>query len=446
MATHLSQDALLDFLRRSGGSVKNADLLLHFRSFVREHPDQRTNRELFKKLVNSVATVQQVDSVSYVVLRKKFRAHVSGGGEQGSGAGEPRHNPAGRAGRAKKGQQKARDKPQLGEVSAGTAVLPAAGIVAHSTASVERNFTLQQGANAPDVCVRAAVAPSEGHVSGKGKPPAHPQHVESVGPRPRITPVVDTCVQAPVPEPSRGRQACLQSEEGLHRRSPPPHSVSLHPQEAPHRFRYRQSYKSAVSFDDDEDEDEEENLVKPSPAGIAGLRVAPLGNTGRSISASSPCITDPPAPPAGLSSSFSSSEINQDLPKINIQNVKEETLPIGGPERIFESGLGHRAPQARPGQEPRSLPWESSSTRRSLPLEAEFHAPPASQAEVVVPSNKMYLGHGLKPVHVQMSSSHSSIFSLPLDTGLSNRERWRNSSYEDVQSRTGTAAKDQLTP
>uniref|UniRef100_A0A3Q3WFM5 SOWAHA-C winged helix-turn-helix domain-containing protein n=1 Tax=Mola mola TaxID=94237 RepID=A0A3Q3WFM5_MOLML len=365
MATHFTQDALLDFLQRSGGSVKNADLLLHFRTFIRDHPDRSRNRELFKKFVNSVATVQQVESVSYVVLRKKFRGHVSGGSEQESGvlagksseatAGKARKNPAGRA-------KKPRQKPQLGEVSAaaapaGTTMLPAAGIVTNNK-SVETIFNLQQVASTPDVCVRAA---------------------------------------APVPEPSRGTLACLQSEGGLHHHSPPPHSVSLHPQEAPCRLRHRQSYKSAVSFDDDEDE--EETLVKPSPAGGAGPRSAPLGNTGRAISASSPCITDPPAPPSVLSSSFSSSE--RMLPKIYIQNVNEEVLPTGGPDRIFETALGHTAQQARPGREPRSFPSESTSTRRSLPLEAEFYVPPANQAEEVVPCNKIHLGHGLQPVDVQ---------------------------------------------
>lgn len=455
--------------------MKNADLLLHFRSFIRDHPDRNRNRELFKKFVNSVATVQQVESVSYVVLRKKFQGHVSGGSEQESGvlagksseatAGKARKNPAGRA---KKPRQKPRQKPQLGEVSAaaapaGTTMLPAAGIVTNNK-SVETNFNVQQVASTPDVCVRAAAAPVVSHVSEKEKipslsePPAHHQltsvgqHIPGVGPRPGITPVVDYWMQAPVPEPSRGTLACLQSEGGLHHHSPPPHSVSLHPQEAPCRLRHRQSYKSAVSFDDDEDE--EETLVKPSPAGGAGPRSAPLGNTGRAISASSPCITDPPAPPSVLSSSFSSSE--RMLPKIYIQNVNEEVLPTGGPDRIFETALGHTAQQARPGREPRSFPSESTSTRRSLPLEAEFYVPPANQAEEVVPCNKIHLGHGLQPVDVQpdlrqgpdhsLSSSHNSIFSPPLDAGLSNRELWWNSSYEEVQSRTGTAAKDQLTP
>uniref|UniRef100_A0A665TA84 SOWAHA-C winged helix-turn-helix domain-containing protein n=1 Tax=Echeneis naucrates TaxID=173247 RepID=A0A665TA84_ECHNA len=76
MATIFTQDAVLHFLQNHGGSVKNSDLLLHFRIFIRNHADQDRNRELFKKYVNSVATVKQQEGVSYVVLRKKFRGHI----------------------------------------------------------------------------------------------------------------------------------------------------------------------------------------------------------------------------------------------------------------------------------------------------------------------------------------------------------------------------------
>uniref|UniRef100_A0A3B4ZX60 SOWAHA-C winged helix-turn-helix domain-containing protein n=1 Tax=Stegastes partitus TaxID=144197 RepID=A0A3B4ZX60_9TELE len=86
----LTQDAVLHFLQSSGGSVKNADLLLHFRPFLRDHAERDRNRELFKKFVNSVATVRQTDGVSFVVLRKKFRGHVPGGGAEGGTSGAPR--------------------------------------------------------------------------------------------------------------------------------------------------------------------------------------------------------------------------------------------------------------------------------------------------------------------------------------------------------------------
>uniref|UniRef100_H3C737 SOWAHA-C winged helix-turn-helix domain-containing protein n=1 Tax=Tetraodon nigroviridis TaxID=99883 RepID=H3C737_TETNG len=73
MAAGLSRDAVLLYLQSRGGSVRNAELLQRFRGYIREDPDRDRNRELFKRFVNSLATVQQVDGVSYVVLRKKFR-------------------------------------------------------------------------------------------------------------------------------------------------------------------------------------------------------------------------------------------------------------------------------------------------------------------------------------------------------------------------------------
>uniref|UniRef100_A0A3Q2PKG4 SOWAHA-C winged helix-turn-helix domain-containing protein n=1 Tax=Fundulus heteroclitus TaxID=8078 RepID=A0A3Q2PKG4_FUNHE len=82
-------DAVLVFLQSCGGQVRNSDLLLHFRPFLRGHPDQVRNRELFKKFVNSVATVTKIDGVSNVVLRKKFKGHVPGAGA-GPDSPEPR--------------------------------------------------------------------------------------------------------------------------------------------------------------------------------------------------------------------------------------------------------------------------------------------------------------------------------------------------------------------
>ncbi|XP_023816695.1 ankyrin repeat domain-containing protein SOWAHB isoform X2 [Oryzias latipes] len=76
MATHFTQDAVLHFLQSRGGSVKNAELLQHFRDFLGEHRNQ--NRDVFKQFVNSVATVRQIDGASYVTLRSKFRGGQAG--------------------------------------------------------------------------------------------------------------------------------------------------------------------------------------------------------------------------------------------------------------------------------------------------------------------------------------------------------------------------------
>lgn len=74
MAAEFTQESVLRFILGNGGKVRNADLLSHYRRFLREDEEREQNRELFKKYVNSVATVRQEDGASHVVLRKKYRA------------------------------------------------------------------------------------------------------------------------------------------------------------------------------------------------------------------------------------------------------------------------------------------------------------------------------------------------------------------------------------
>uniref|UniRef100_A0A8C2D9W1 SOWAHA-C winged helix-turn-helix domain-containing protein n=1 Tax=Cyprinus carpio TaxID=7962 RepID=A0A8C2D9W1_CYPCA len=76
MATDFTQDSVLRFIINNGGTVRNADLLTHYRRFLREDGEREQNRELFKRYVNSVATVRQEEGVSHVVLRKKYRVHL----------------------------------------------------------------------------------------------------------------------------------------------------------------------------------------------------------------------------------------------------------------------------------------------------------------------------------------------------------------------------------
>lgn len=73
MAVEFSQESVLRFVISNGGKVRNADLLTHYRRFLREHEERERNRELFKRFVNSVATVRQEDGASVVVLRRKYR-------------------------------------------------------------------------------------------------------------------------------------------------------------------------------------------------------------------------------------------------------------------------------------------------------------------------------------------------------------------------------------
>ncbi|XP_048875757.1 ankyrin repeat domain-containing protein SOWAHB-like [Brienomyrus brachyistius] len=76
MASELSQDAVLQFILSKNGRVRNADLLTHFRTFLRENDEKTQNREFFKKFVNSVAVVKQEEGVSFVVLKKRYMVHV----------------------------------------------------------------------------------------------------------------------------------------------------------------------------------------------------------------------------------------------------------------------------------------------------------------------------------------------------------------------------------
>ncbi|XP_052054656.1 ankyrin repeat domain-containing protein SOWAHB [Apodemus sylvaticus] len=99
MAGELSQEALLDFLCQAGGRVRNAELLSHFKSFLRDPhvpPAQlQERRELFKGFVNSVAAVRQdPDGTKYVVLKRRYRDLLGEDGLQrpAPADGQPRNH------------------------------------------------------------------------------------------------------------------------------------------------------------------------------------------------------------------------------------------------------------------------------------------------------------------------------------------------------------------
>ncbi|XP_071381119.1 ankyrin repeat domain-containing protein SOWAHA [Centroberyx affinis] len=77
----LTQEAILTFLLEHGGKVKNSELLNYFRSQINgsDPAEKQHNRDLFKKCVNSVAVVKQVDDVKFVVVRKRYQDFVKGG-------------------------------------------------------------------------------------------------------------------------------------------------------------------------------------------------------------------------------------------------------------------------------------------------------------------------------------------------------------------------------
>lgn len=92
----LTQESVLVLLLAQGGRVQKQDLVSHFRGLLdRGDPEEkRRNRDLFKALVNSVATVREVDGVRYVVVRRRYRhllsdqSHIRGLGEPPEGGQE----------------------------------------------------------------------------------------------------------------------------------------------------------------------------------------------------------------------------------------------------------------------------------------------------------------------------------------------------------------------
>ncbi|XP_041800703.1 ankyrin repeat domain-containing protein SOWAHA [Chelmon rostratus] len=74
----LTQESVLSFLLERGGKVKNSELLNNFRSQIScsDPAEKQHNRDLFKKLVNSVAVVKQLDEVKFVVVKKRYRDFV----------------------------------------------------------------------------------------------------------------------------------------------------------------------------------------------------------------------------------------------------------------------------------------------------------------------------------------------------------------------------------
>ncbi|KAI3351228.1 hypothetical protein L3Q82_005781 [Scortum barcoo] len=74
----LTQECILSFLLERGGKVRNSELLNTFRSQIScgDPAEKQHNRDLFKKLVNSVAVVKQVDGVKFVAVKKRYQDFV----------------------------------------------------------------------------------------------------------------------------------------------------------------------------------------------------------------------------------------------------------------------------------------------------------------------------------------------------------------------------------
>lgn len=74
----LTQESVLSFLLEHGGKVKNSELLHSFRNHINctDPAEKLQNRDVFKKLVNSVAVVKQMDGVKFVVVKKRYQDFV----------------------------------------------------------------------------------------------------------------------------------------------------------------------------------------------------------------------------------------------------------------------------------------------------------------------------------------------------------------------------------
>ncbi|KAM4634574.1 uncharacterized protein sowahb [Polymixia lowei] len=449
MASSFSQDSVLHFIQRHGGSVKNSELLLHFKPFLHDDASRTQRRELFKSFVNSVATVKQQDGVSYVVLRKKFRGHVGGDGRNPPPAAGQRDrspktgnrnptrpSPQGCTETASL-QQKAPQRESTTHAPRGVFtrdaeknVLPSAGIILNNNNNVVSSLNLEKPLHTshPHAPERTRQPPqptsaeeplpyaTKATVSGFG----FSQSSESTTPSlPELT-EVEQCTSTGAALGQQGEaadhqregycpsvnlpasvsvkkhgemtqlcketepEACLKPEEfPRHETEEPPclpHGDLL---AMPRRVRHRQSYKTAVSFDDDDDdeEDEEEREVsrRPDSVGSTWQPSVSLEHTRRAISSSSLTSSSTSSPPLtsgdlrNRNGGLQGSRL-EGVPTIYIQDLKEERFPTQGPGE--SSGLG---------QGFGLVSGNSKQLRHSLPLEAEYCTPSPERAEYIEP-------------------------------------------------------------
>ncbi|CAI9551256.1 unnamed protein product [Staurois parvus] len=82
--SELSRESVISFLTGQGGRVPNQQLVEHFRPLLTQPPSSEARsaaRQLFKDIVNEVASVRAEDGVKYVCLRKKYRRTAEKAGE-----------------------------------------------------------------------------------------------------------------------------------------------------------------------------------------------------------------------------------------------------------------------------------------------------------------------------------------------------------------------------
>ncbi|XP_067280169.1 ankyrin repeat domain-containing protein SOWAHB-like [Pseudorasbora parva] len=181
MATDFTQESVLRFVINNGGKVRNADLLNHYKRFLREDENRAQNRELFKRYVNSVATVRQEEGVSQVVLRKKYRAHLGDIAK----TQEPERQ------RERDFKPAASGKPQANlTVPTRVEILPAAGIITNTTTTNNNNN------NDSTPTFEKAVSTSTPH--GREQPAVYTSPAEQVN---------NTCHLKPTPSDTDSRSS-----------------------------------------------------------------------------------------------------------------------------------------------------------------------------------------------------------------------------------------------
>lgn len=70
-----TQEAIISLLIEEGGKLKNSELLTKFKDSLNctDPAEKKQNRDLFKRFVNTVAVVKEIEDVRYIVLKKKYQ-------------------------------------------------------------------------------------------------------------------------------------------------------------------------------------------------------------------------------------------------------------------------------------------------------------------------------------------------------------------------------------
>ncbi|XP_062384211.1 ankyrin repeat domain-containing protein SOWAHC-like [Sardina pilchardus] len=77
MATDCTQETVLRFLMERGGTVKNLELIDHFKAVLTSDPNKKEMmKDAFKMHVDNVAFVKLEDGTKYVCLKKKYRGSI----------------------------------------------------------------------------------------------------------------------------------------------------------------------------------------------------------------------------------------------------------------------------------------------------------------------------------------------------------------------------------